>query len=82
MVLIDVSLLSKKMEEFENRISQLEGQKTEQIVPLNRFLEMGFMSAPTFYLKAPKGRIPGAFKIGKKWFVDLDVFLSSTEIQK
>lgn len=76
MAILDLTLLSRKLDEFENRITKLEGEKTEQIVPLNRFLEMGFMSAPSFYLKAPKGKIPGAFKIGKKWFVKIEEFLS------
>lgn len=41
---------------------------------VDEFIQLGIYSASSFYRKAPKGEIPGAFKIGKKWFIDMQEF--------
>ena len=49
-----------------------------RIVSLDKFLaEYLWIKRPTFYEKAPQGKIPGAGKEGKKWVVDLDVWEQS-----
>lgn len=39
-----------------------------------QFIQLGIYSERSFYRKAPKGEIAGAFKIGKKWFIDIEEF--------
>ena len=48
----------------------------------NEFCKLGIISESTFYKKAPKGEIPGAFQVGKKWFVDLEEFKSAFKPNK
>jgi len=33
-----------------------------------------YMAQNTFYQRAPRGDVPGAFKIGARWFVDVEEF--------
>jgi hypothetical protein len=77
-MIIDYSPLIQKLKEHEQRLSKLEGKRNDRkLIPLSEFLDLGYMSPPCFYQKAPKGEIAGAVKIGYRWFVDHDVFLKS-----
>jgi len=38
--------------------------------------ELGYMSLSKFYQNASRGNIPGAFKVGARWFIDLEEFES------
>jgi len=38
-----------------------------------------YMALNTFYQRAPKGKVPGAFKIGNRWFIDLEEFEASSK---
>ncbi len=77
MSIVNFDKLFQTIHEYEQRILKLEGAERAKLLSMHQFIELGYMKAPTFYLKAPKGEIPGAIKIGVRWFVDLDVFIQS-----
>jgi len=35
---------------------------------------LGYMALNTFFQRAPRGDVPGAFKIGSRWFIDVEEF--------
>lgn len=40
---------------------------------------LGYMALNTFYQRAPKELIPGAFKVGSRWFIDVQEFEQRTK---
>ena len=82
--------MSNPFETIEDRLNHIEGlleninQKHDptprsRIIPLEQFCSLGFMKPPTAYLRLSKkgNGIPGACKVGKLWFIDLDQFEES-----
>jgi hypothetical protein len=78
MSMVDFTKLFQSMSEIQQRLNGLEqGAKGEGLIPLSEFLSKRYMSAASFYQKAPRGLIVGAYKIGNRWFVDEVKFLKS-----
>lgn len=54
----------------------------ESWLTAEQFIQLGIYSASAFYKKAPKNEIAGAFKIGKKWWVDMTDFKNAHKPEK
>jgi len=75
-------VLCEKLESIETLLERItsekpKGQRNTSFVSIDKFCnEFGFMKLSTAYIRLSKNGpgIPGATKIGRLWFIDLDVF--------
>lgn len=74
-------IIEGRLDNIETLLEKINTQKDvptpiTRIVPLEEFCSLGFMKLPTAYLRLSKNGdgIPGATKIGRLWFIDLDKF--------
>ena len=73
-------LLYSKISVLQNSVNDLteqlkQGFHNRTVVSADRFCNvLEFMSLSRFHREAPAGNVPGAVKLGRKWFVDLAVF--------
>lgn len=75
-------ILEEKLESIETLLERIstekqKAQRNTSFVSIEKFCnEFGFMKLSTAYVRLSKNGpgIPGATKIGRLWFIDLDAF--------
>ena len=68
-----ISVLQNSVNDLTEQLKQ--GFHNRTVVSADRFCNvLEFMSLSRFHREAPAGNVPGAVKLGRKWFINLETF--------